>query len=143
MRALKYLVMFMALAAGFAGRPAAAQVSDADQAAIRQVIEAQLQAFQHDDGPGAYGFATPTIQQKFINADTFMEMVKTGYPAVYRPKSVEFRDLKTDNGVLIQQVYVVGPDGKPWLALYEMQKQPDGSWKINGCYLTQPPDQNV
>jgi len=143
MRALKGLAIIAVLAVALVGRAASAQVSGADQAAIRQVIESQLQAFQHDDGPGAYAFATPMIQQKFIDADTFMAMVKSGYPAVYRPRSVEFRDLKTENGVLIQQVYMVGPDGKPVLALYEMQKQPDGSWKINGCYLTQPPDQSV
>ena len=41
------------------------------------------------------------------------------------------------------EVYVVGPDGKPALAVYEMQRQPDGSWRINGCWLTPAPDQNV
>ena len=30
-----------------------------DQQAIRQVIEAQLDAFQHDDGAKAFGFASP------------------------------------------------------------------------------------
>jgi Domain of unknown function (DUF4864) len=140
---LRYLMAIVALAAGLVGGRALAQVNDADQAAIRQVIEQQLQAFQHDDGPGAYGFASPSIQKQFVNADIFMQMVKAGYPAVYRPKSVEFHELKTDNGMLIQQVFLIGPDGKPVLALYEMQQQPDGSWKINGCWLTQPPDQNV
>jgi len=136
-------ILALAFAVALVGRPASAQVSDADQAAIRQIIEQQLQAFQHDDGPGAYAFASPAIQKQFVNADVFMQMVKTGYPAVYRPKSVEFRELKTDNGILIQQVFLIGPDGKPVLALYEMQQQPDGSWRINGCYITQPPDQNV
>jgi len=143
MGGLKYLLTIAALAFLLIGRPAAAQVNDTDQAAIRQVIEQQLQAFQHDDGAGAFAFASPFIQKKFVNADIFMEMVKTGYPAVYRPKSVEFRELKTDNGVLVQQVFLIGPDGRPVLALYEMQQQPDGTWKINGCYITQAPDQNV
>jgi hypothetical protein len=143
MRTLRYVLALISISAAFVGPPAAAQVSDPDQAAIRQVIEAQLQAFQRDDGPGAYAFASPMIQKKFINADIFLEMVKTGYPAVYRPREVEFRKLKSDSGMLIQQVFVVGPDGEAVLALYEMQQQPDGTWKINGCWLTQPSDQNV
>src|SRR5262249_39068567 len=66
---LNHLMALLALAFVFAlvGRPAAAQVSDADQAAIRQVIEQQLQAFQHDDGAGAYAFASPSIQKQFVN----------------------------------------------------------------------------
>jgi len=124
--------------------PAArAQVSEADRVAIRQVIEAQLAAFQHDDGPGAYGFASPTIQQKFVNPDIFMQMVRSGYPAVYRPQEVEFRELAEQNGLLLQHVYLVGPDGQPVIAVYEMQRQPNGSWRINGCWLTQVPGESV
>lgn len=122
---------------------ARAQMNESDQAAIRQVIESQLSAFQRDDASGAYSYATPMIQEKFGNAEFFLEMVRTGYSAVYRPREVEFRDLTQEDGILIQQVFVVGPDGKPVLALYEMQRQPDGSWRINGCYFTTAPDQSV
>jgi len=143
MRAFVRLLGIVSVLAVFAAGPALAQASDADQAAIRQVIQSQMAAFEKDDGPTAYGYASPTIQQKFGNADIFMQMVKTGYPAVYRPHDVEFRALKTENGRLLQEVFVVGPDGKPALAIYEMQQQPDGSWRINGCWLTNAPDQSV
>ena len=138
-RLLGILMVLVVFAVG-SGR---AQTSDVDQAAIRQVIQSQMAAFQKDDGATAYGYASPTIQQKFVNPDVFLEMVKTGYPAVYHPREVEFRELKVENGRLLQEVYVVGPDGNPALAIYEMQRQPDGSWRINGCWLTRAPDQNV
>ena len=143
MRALIRLLGILMVLVVFAVGWARAQTSDVDQAAIRQVIQSQMAAFQKDDGPTAYGYASPTIQQKFVNADVFLEMVKTGYPAVYHPREVEFRELKVENGRLLQEVYVVGPDGNPALAIYEMQRQPDGSWRINGCWLTRAPAQNV
>jgi Domain of unknown function (DUF4864) len=143
MRALIRLLGILMVLVVFAVGWARAQTSDVDQAAIRQVIQSQMAAFQKDDGPTAYGYASPTIQQKFVNADVFLEMVKTGYPAVYHPREVEFRELTAENGRLLQEVYVVGPDGNPALAIYEMQRQPDGSWRINGCWLTRAPDQNV
>ena len=143
MRVLVRLLGILSVLAVFVGAPAGAQTSDADQAAIRQVIQSQMAAFQKDDGPTAYGYASPTIQQMFVNPDVFMQMVKTGYPAVYHPREVEFRALKLENGRLLQEVFVVGPDGKPMLAIYEMQRQPDGSWRINGCWLTSAPDQSV
>lgn len=143
MRALVRLLGMLTVLAICAAGPAGAQTSDADQAAIRQVIQSQIAAFQKDDGPTAYGYASPTIQQKFSNPEVFMQMVKTGYSAVYHPRTVEFRDLKVENGRLLQEVFVIGPDGNPALAIYEMQQQPDGSWRINGCWLTRAPDQSV
>jgi ketosteroid isomerase-like protein len=124
--------------------PAAAQeVSSADQAAIRQVIQSQLDAFQHDDASTAWSYASPSIQSMFGTPEIFMEMVRTGYQPVYRPREVEFRDLGDLGGTLVQDVFLIGPDGRPVIARYSMEQQPDGSWRINGCSLTQAPDQNV
>jgi hypothetical protein len=114
-----------------------------DRQAIRAVIESQLAAFQHDDGAKAFGFATPTIQQKFGDAATFMRMVKSGYPAVYRPRTVTFDKLVDTADGPDQILQVVGPDGHGYTAHYLMQKQGDGSWMINGCYLTRNTDQSV
>ena len=123
---------------------AAETLSDADRAAIRQVIQSQLDAFKRNDGAAAYGFASPLIQQKFGSAEHFMTMVKTAYPAVYRPKAVEFRELaSSDDMGVMQKVFFVGPDGAGVLAYYEMERQPDGSWKISGCFVTTAPDASV
>jgi hypothetical protein len=135
------LIFCLALPAGVqAGDP---PVSAADAAAIRGVIANQLGAFLHDDGAAAFSYASPTIQNVFHDADTFMAMVRTAYQSVYRARGVEFRDLGMVEKRLIQQVYMTGPDGIPVLALYEMQRQPDGSWRINGVAIARAPDQGV
>jgi hypothetical protein len=142
-------VLLTALALGWAlSVPLTARAGDeslapADANAIHQVIENQIDAFRHDDGATAFGFASPSIQEKFGDPGHFMAMVKTGYPQVYRPKSVEFEDLSVEDVGPVQNVRVVGPDGVPVLMIYLMQKQPDGSWRINGVYMTQVPDQSV
>ncbi len=114
-----------------------------DGAAIRQVIEGQLAAFRRDDAAAAFSYASPTIQQKFGTAEIFLEMVKIGYRPVYRPRQVEFRELRVEGGTIVQDVFVVGPDGHSTLALYMMQRQPDGTWKISGCVLATAPDLDV
>lgn len=114
-----------------------------DQQAIRQVIEAQLDAFQHDDGAKAFGFASPAIQRQFGDPATFMQMVKSGYTPVYRPRSVAFDKLLDTQYGPDQILRLIGPDGHAYTAHYIMQRQPDGSWMINGCYLTRVEDQNV
>jgi hypothetical protein len=118
---------------------AAAAQTPEDRAAIRSVIERQLDAFAHDDGEAAFGFASPAIRGMFGSAEIFMAMVREGYRPVYRPRSVSFNQLVEANGALVQLVDLVGPDGVPVTAAYEMLLLPDGTWRINGCTLLRGP----
>jgi ketosteroid isomerase-like protein len=106
-----------------------------DKAALDAIVSAQIAAFAHDDAATAYGFASPAIQGVFPSPDAFMAMVKSGYAPIYRPRSVTFGELTETDAGPIQKVYVTGADGEAFVALYTFQKQPDGSWKINGVTI--------
>ena len=111
-------------------------VSPGDKAEFQRIITAQITAFQADDGPAAYDFAAPIIKNIFPSPETFMAMVKQGYPQVYRPSSFKFDEASADSaGRPTQRVTIVGPDGKTYQALYTMEKQPDGSWRISARCL--------
>ena len=112
----------------------------ADQKAIRSTIQSQVEAFRRDDGERAFGYASPGIQGMFGSAEIFMEMVRQGYQPVYRPRSFEFAEIVTLNGQITQKVHVVGPDGRGVTAFYPMTRLPDGTWRIDGCYLQATPD---
>jgi len=111
--------------------PAAAD----DVAAARGVIRAQEQAFGHDDAAAAYSHAAPAIRQLFPAADIFMFMVQNSYAPIYRHKSFEFGEARVEGGNIAQRVHIVDADGDAWVALYTLEKQPDGSLKITGCSL--------
>ena len=113
-------------------------LSTADRAAIQQIIQAQVDAFRRDDGDAAFGYASPTIQGMFGRSDVFMDMVRQGYQPVYRPRVFDFREIVDLHGQPAQKVHVVGPDGRPVTAIYPMTQLPDGSWRIDGCYLQAP-----
>src|SRR5262245_38456516 len=119
--------------------PALAQdLSAADRSAIRDVIQRQVDAFSRDDGEGAFGYASPSIRGMFGTSEVFMDMVRQGYQPVYRPRQFDFREIVTLHGQVTQKVHVVGPDGRPVTAFYPMMQLPDGTWRINGCYLQAP-----
>ncbi len=114
-----------------------------DKEAIISVIQAQLDAFQQDNGPLAFSYAAPNIKRMFQSPERFMDMVVQGYQPVYRPRSVEFGQLVEHHGAVVQVVQVVGPDGIPYNAYYTMERQADGTWKINGCMLERLPGFNA
>ena len=135
MTPLARLVVALLVAVGFALPAAARDIAASDSAAIHSVIQGQVDAFQHDDGAAAYGFASPTIHQIFPSVDAFMGMVRGQYQPVYRPRSLAFGPLVDSASGPQQKVFLVGPDGGAWVALYTFERQPDGTWKINGSVL--------
>ena len=118
---------------------AAQAVPAPDARAVREVVEAQLKALAADDAVRAFSYASPTIRSQFGDAANFMAMVKSGYPMVVRPAATAYFQPESADGAVMQVMQVMqvvqlrSRDGRAWLATYELQRQPDGRWRINGC----------
>lgn len=110
-------------------------IPQADQAAIREVVEQQLLAFQNDDAFRAFSFASPGIRRQFGTVDDFMQMVKTAYYPVYRPRSVVFEAIIQMESMPAQPVVLMAEDGNVFRGVYLMECQTKGDWRIAGCYL--------
>ncbi|TGQ47886.1 MULTISPECIES: DUF4864 domain-containing protein [unclassified Mesorhizobium] len=109
---------------------------DAEVKAAQTVIDSQLKAFIANDGAAAYSFAAPNVKRIFPTVDTFMNMVTNGYAPVRKPQTYSFGKVQqTSPTSIIQQVLIVGPDGKDYEAVYTLEQQPDGSFQITGCSL--------
>jgi hypothetical protein len=125
---------FLLLGLAVAAVPSYA-ADDAERATIRALIQSQLDAFASDDGAKAYSFAAPSIRRIFPDEAAFLRMVRESYAAVYRHKDVLFGELSDHGEGRIQAVKLTDETGDTWLALYTLEKQPDGSWLISGCTL--------
>lgn len=138
MRFIFFVCLWVLGSASLAPTAGRAQ-SAADASAFQSIIKNQMNAFAAGDSKTAFSFATRDLQRRFQTPDIFMQMVKQGYQPVYRPKDVKFGALKDTASGPVQEVYVVGPKGANWLALYSFEAQQDGTWRISGCVLTQSP----
>jgi hypothetical protein len=114
--------------------PARAAETAAPEA--RALIERQLDAFAHDDAEGAYALAAPGIKAIFTDSETFLTMVREKYAPVYRHHSVEFGAVAEDGDKIEQALTIVDEDNNVWNAIYYLARQPDGTWRTNGCVLT-------
>jgi Domain of unknown function (DUF4864) len=104
------------------------------------VIEAQLDAMAADDEARAFSYASPSIRMQFDDASSFMTMVRQGYPMLIRPTEMLFSQPRTVEESVLQVVRLRDREGRPWLATYDLERQPDRSWRINGCIVE--PDQS-
>ena len=110
-------------------------VSTQDELAIRAVVERQLQAFQDFDAKSSFSLACPELQRQFRRPRTFMEMIKTSYQPVHRPRSVVFEGILYIQQRPALQMMLMTQKGTLIRALYMMQQQSDFSWRIAGCQL--------
>ena len=114
---------------------AAEPLEPSDRAAVRLVIEKQLAAFADDEAERAFALASPKIQEMFITARNFMDMVRIAYPVVYRPASLSFQVPYVEGDEVWQVVEMRDAQGMDWTAIYTLLRQADGVWRINGCVL--------
>ncbi|WP_187971424.1 DUF4864 domain-containing protein [Aquibium microcysteis] len=127
-------IAIAALAFLLASPPALA--GEAEIRAAQTVIQNQIEAFLADDAARAYSFAAPNIKRYFPTQQSFMAMVENGYMPVRRPQSHAFgKSEEMSPTRIVQQVLLVGPDGKTYEAVYTLEMQGDGNWLITGVSM--------
>jgi hypothetical protein len=122
----------------FTALAAMASVSEteaSDSATFRGLVAGQMSAFSSGDAAAAWSYAAPGIQRMFQTPERFIAMVRRSYAPVHAPRRVSYGDIRdTPRGPELE-VFVTGPKGRDWLAVYSFEQQADGSWKISGCRL--------
>lgn len=128
------LIAVAAIAVFLATAPA--RSGEGEVRAAQTVIKNQIEAFLADDAARAYSFAAPNIKRFFPTQQSFMSMVENGYMPVRRPQSYAFGKSEEMSATrIVQQVLLVGPDGKTYEAVYTLEMQGDGSWLITGVSM--------
>ena len=114
----------------------AAHANDAVQQA-QTIISSQIAAFVKEDAVTAYSFASPEIKARFPDPNQFYGMVRKTYAAVSQPGNYAFgRTKATDDGSRVfQEVLISDPKGQSWAAFYDVVRQADGSYVINGVRM--------
>jgi len=103
--------------------------------AIERVIREQLRALKAGDAAKAFSYASPGIRAQFETPADFLDMAQTNYSALTAARYTEFLEGAVIEGRVIQPLRLIAPDNTVLVALYTMEKQLDGRWKIAGCVL--------
>jgi hypothetical protein len=115
--------------------PGPPKLANAEWKAIKKVIGDQRNALVAGEAAKAYGHAAPGIRAQFGTPEIFLAMVQTAYGPLISARYTEFLEGAVIDGEVIQPLRLVAPDNTVQVALYTMEKQKDGRWKISGCVL--------
>ena len=129
------LLAFMMAPVASAAPAAAPTLQRAEWKAIELAIGSQRAAMLAGDGAKALTFATPAIRDQFGSPDRFMRMVRDGYAPLLAARDTKFLEGAVIEGAVIQPLRLILPDNTVLVAIYQMEKQKDGRWKIAGCVL--------
>lgn len=113
----------------------AEELGSAESTAIQTAVQRQFDAFDRDDAAAAFAQASSAARDQFGTPERFMAMVKERYQPVYRRRSVIFTGVDRIDGLTIQSARVTDSEDRVWVALYHMQRDADGQWRILGCQL--------
>jgi hypothetical protein len=134
-RVAAFCVALAICACAVAASAAESTLPAKDWKAIQKVIGDQRRALVAGDAEKAFSFASPAIRAQMSDALRFIEMVRNGYEALLTARSVQFLDGAVIDDVVVQPLRLVGRDDVVRVALYTMERQPDGSWRISGCMI--------
>ena len=134
---MRRLLIALSLSLGLIAGSAPAQETE-----IQSVIRQQMDALGVDDFATAFGFASPSIRGMFGTPDRFGQMVRDGYPMVWRPDAVTFGELRDVGGRLWQRVIVRDGQGRFHALDYQMIPA-EGGWQINGVQILPAPGAGV
>ena len=129
------LLAWLACAAAIAAPPDTPTLPAGEWTAIRKVIGDQLAALKAGDGAKAMTYAAPGIRQQFGTPENFMRMVRGGYAALLEARRTQFLEGAIIEDAIVQPLRLVLPDDSVLVALYQMQRQGDGQWRIAGCWI--------
>lgn len=141
-RVAQWSIVLLAVLCFSLSAPSAAAATDpvqplsrADRAAIQAVINLQLKALAADDDNGAFALAAPDVRRQFGTAEAFMDMVRKGYPPLFRNQSTAFLEAAIIDDDVIQPLRITNRDGTVVIALFSMERQANGDWRVYGCQL--------
>ena len=106
---------------------------------VRNIILAQIQAMADDDADRMFETTTPQVRAAIGNSGRFLAMMRGAYPMVYQPSVVNFHPPRRTSDGAFQLVEIRDHEDKSWLAVFILEQQPDHSWRISGCAVTENP----
>lgn len=109
----------------------------AAEAPWRVTVSAQIEALRSEDGETALSLAGAAFRATYSDPERFItDIGRAGYAPIATSRTHSFGTFRQlGDGTVVQEVEIVGSDGKVWEAIYQMADEPDEGWRVQGVVL--------
>ena len=131
---VRALVLLVSLLLTASGR--AEDVAGATAAPWQATITGQIEAFRHQDAPGAFQYAGAGFQVSFPSPEAFfVAIIGSGYAPIMESRSHNFGKFQMlGDKAVVQAVTLIGDDQSLYEAIYQLAEEPAG-WRVQGVQL--------
>ncbi|MDQ9171671.1 DUF4864 domain-containing protein [Oxalobacteraceae bacterium R-40] len=117
------------------GHAAAQEAHGSVAQAVTQVVRSQLNAFAEDDAETAFKLSTASTRQLIGTPDGLLSVIKHKFTPIYRHRKAMFSEPEIINRSALQIVHLTDADNLVWIAIYQVEQEADGIWRVDGCQL--------
>ncbi|HYH71192.1 MAG TPA: DUF4864 domain-containing protein [Methyloceanibacter sp.] len=110
-------------------------IGDNDRLAIKDAVRDQLRALATLKAGDAFAQLAPSTQKYFGEPDTFLLQIAENVAPILSTKKFAFIGVGRDETSVFQEVLITDEAGLKWQANFQVQRQPDGSWRVSGCVV--------
>lgn len=133
-RAVALALWLAVLLLGGAYAVDAQRAAPVDTAGVSSVVRTQLQALAAEDAGKAFALADSQLRTRYGNAEEFLDSVRSQYPMVLKPASVQFLLPQATGTLAMQKVRVTDGEGYGWLLTYVLHRE-GPQWLIRNCLV--------
>lgn len=108
-------------------------LSEIEISGIRNAIRGQIMALAARDAKSAWSYLAPSTKDYFDEPAAFLRTLTTRMKPLAGTSKFAFAGIDREATDAIQDVRLLGPEGREWLARFTLERQPDGSWGIKTC----------
>lgn len=104
-------------------------------------VTGQIEALHSGNAETALGLASAVFRKTYTDPERFLADVKrSGYGPIVEARSHSFGSYeKTEGGVVLQVVKLVGPELDLYEAVYQLMDEPGQGWRVLGVVLRKVP----
>ena len=111
----------------------------ADRGAIMMAVRQLLDALKKGDADAAFELLSEEFQNEMFTAKRFLSSMRKGCKPLCQSRFIEFDALNAVNGLLVQEISLVGIDGVHSTAYFLMELKPGtGGWQVGSCIVDAP-----
>lgn len=114
-------------------------LSSIEQLGIRTSIRSHMQALSARDATGVYESLTPIVKDFYSNSKSFLDYLTTQLKPLANARNFAFASIEREATDAVQEVVLIGKEGREWIARFKLQRQPDGRWAIAQCLIEAAP----